>query len=246
MRVTVVTIFPDLVKTFVGYGLLGKAIEKGLIEVDVVDLRDFTQNRHRTVDDTPFGGGGGMVLCPEPLFGAVEAKRREGDRVILLSPQGRMLTHEVAAGLSKAPGLVLICGRYEGVDERIRQALIDEDISIGDYVLMGGELPALVLLEAVARLVPDVIGNRDSVEHDSFAEGILDCPVYTRPASFRGMEVPETLVSGNHAGIARWRRNEALRRTLERRPDLLERVKLSEDDSTHIRSLRQDAGLAAE
>ncbi len=247
MRISVITIFPAMVREFSKYGLIARAIEDGMLELDAVDLRGHAHDRHRTVDDTPFGGGGGMVLRPEPLFEAVEAVRRPGDRVVLLSPQGTTLTHAKAVELACAPGLLLVCGRYEGVDERFRQKMVDEEVSIGDYVLMGGELPALVLIEALSRMVGGVVGNPDSVAQDSFADGLLDFPHYTRPAEFRGLKVPETLVSGNHAEIARWRRQEAIRRTRQRRPDLLTGARLTDEDRVFISRLNAgglpEAGL---
>jgi tRNA (guanine37-N1)-methyltransferase len=237
MRVAVVTIFPELVRAFTAAGLIRRAVEEGRMEVVEKDLRDFTTDRHRVVDDVPFGGGGGMVMKPEPLFAAVEAIRREGDRVILMSPQGTVLKDAVARRLALVPGLVVICGRYEGVDERVREGLVDEEVSIGDYVLSGGELPALVLIEAVSRFLPGVVGNAGSVEQDSFATGFLDYPHYTRPAEFKGAKVPGVLVSGNHGEVEKWRRREALRQTLLKRPDLLERATLSPADRAIIESL---------
>jgi tRNA (guanine37-N1)-methyltransferase len=244
VRVAVVTLFPDLVRTFLAHGLIRRAIGAGVLEAAVVDLRDHAHDRHRTVDDVPFGGGGGMVLRPEPLFEAVESVRREGDETILLSPQGEPLTHGLAAALASRPGLVLICGRYEGVDERVRVGLVDREVSIGDYVLMGGELPALVLLEVVARHLPGVLGNARSAAEDSFAAGLLDHPHYTRPATFRGMAVPEVLTRGDHGAIARWRRREALRATMEKRPDLLARAPLDADDAAWLEALRRERGPA--
>ena len=239
MRIAVVTIFPELVRAFAATGLIRRAVEEGRLEVVETDLRRFTTDRHRTVDDVPFGGGGGMVMKPEPLFAAVEALKREGDRVILMSPQGTVLTDAVVRRLAASPGLVVICGRYEGVDERVREGLVDEEVSIGDYVLSGGELPALVLIEAVSRFVPGVVGNARSVEQDSFAAGLLDYPHYTRPAEFRGKKVPDVLISGNHGEVDKWRRREALRQTLLKRPDLLERATLSTPDRAIIEGLRK-------
>src|SRR3954471_9628936 len=208
-------------------GIVGRAIASGAIDVRVHDLRDFTTDRHRVVDDMPFGGGPGMVLKPEPLFAAVEAicAERSGRRaVVLTSPDGERLTHGVAKRLSALDHLVILCGRYEGVDERVREHLATETISIGDYVLSGGELPALVIVDAVARLVPGVVGDEASVAGDTFArDGMLDFPQYTRPAEFRGMPVPPVLLSGHHAEIEKWRREQALTRTRRHRPDLLDR-----------------------
>lgn len=239
MRATIVTIFPELVRGVLGHGLLRRGIESGRIEVAIADLRDYAHDRHRQVDDAPFGGGGGMVLKPDPLCEAVEAVKRPGERVVLLTPQGGPLTHAKAVAFAALPGLVLLCGRYEGVDERVRETVVDEEVSIGDYVLMGGELPALVLLEVVARQVPGVLGNEDSAEADSFAAGLLDFPHYTRPAEFRGRKVPDVLLSGDHASVARWRRAEALRQTWLKRPELLAGASLSEEDNAIIDRLKR-------
>src|SRR5215831_11408311 len=221
----IVTIFPRMVEEPLQEGIVARAVAKGLLDIRVHDLRDFTTDRHRVVDDVPFGGGPGMVLKPEPLFAAVEAiraKRGSPSAVVLTSPDGETLTHEVAARLSAMDHLVILCGRYEGVDERVREHLATDAISIGDYVLSGGELPALVIVDAVARLVPGVVGDESSVAGDTFArDGLLDFPQYTRPAEFRGLAVPDVLLSGHHAAIERWRREQALARTRRYRPDLL-------------------------
>jgi tRNA (guanine37-N1)-methyltransferase len=225
MRIDIVTIFPDTVRPFTQAALLGKAVERGLLEVHVHDLRDHTTDRHRKVDDEPYGGGPGMVMTPEPFFRAVEAITDQAagrPRVVLLSPQGRTLTQAVVRELAGRDRIVLLCGRYEGVDERVATYLADEELSVGDYVLAGGEAAALVVVDAVARLLPGVVGAPDSVVQESFEDGLLDHPHYTRPVEFRGWRVPEVLLSGNHAEIARWRREEAERRTRERRPDLLD------------------------
>ncbi len=251
MKIDIVTIFPRMVEGPLQEGIVGRAIARGLLDVRVHDLRDFTTDRHRVVDDVPFGGGPGMVLKPEPLYAAVEAiferrrleadaakpgrssgeapeERRRGEggaAVILTSPDGERLTHGVAARLSELDHVVILCGRYEGVDERVREHLATETISIGDYVLSGGELPALVIADAVARLVPGVVGDEASVAGDTFArDGLLDAPQYTRPAAFRGMAVPPVLLSGHHAEIEKWRRDQALARTRRHRPDLLANV----------------------
>jgi tRNA (guanine37-N1)-methyltransferase len=239
MRATIVTIFPELVQGVLGHGLLKRAIESKRLTVEVANLRDYAHDRHRQVDDAPFGGGGGMVLKPEPLCEAVEAVKQPGERVVLLSPQGAPLTHATALALAAYPGLVLLCGRYEGVDERVRETVVDEEVSIGDYVLMGGELPALVLLETVARHVPGVLGNEDSAGAESFAAGVLDFPHYTRPADFRGRKVPEVLLSGDHASVAKWRRAEALRQTWLKRPDLLLGASLNDEDSAILNRLQK-------
>ena len=224
MRIDVVTIFPGIFESPLRESLLGRAIEAGLLDVRVHDLRDSTSDRHRQVDDESYGGGPGMVLKPEPVFAAIESLGAGVRRTLLLSPAGRRLDQDLARELAVEPWLVLICGRYEGVDERVAEGLPAEEVSIGDYVVAGGEVPALVVLEAVTRLVPGVIGRGESHEQDSFGdEGVLDHPHYTRPAEFRGMRVPETLLSGNHQEIERWRREAALEKTRRNRPDLLER-----------------------
>ena len=221
MRVDVFTIFPGILEGPLRESLLGKAIEAGPIDVRVNDLRDHTADRHRQVDDEPYGGGPGMVLKPEPVFRAVESLGEGAKRVLLLSPAGRRLDQSLVRELASEPWLVLVCGRYEGVDERVVEGLPAEEISIGDYVLSGGELPALVVLEAVSRLVPGVVGKEESLRRESFEDGVLDHPHYTRPAEFRGMRVPETLLSGDHARIEQWRRRAAEEKTSRNRPDLL-------------------------
>ncbi len=225
MKIDIVTIFPTMVQAPLAEGIVGRAIERGLIDLRVHDLRDHTTDRHRVVDDVPFGGGPGMVLKPEPLFRAVEhirAARGAPAAVVLTSPDGRRFSHAEAERLSRLPHMVILCGRYEGVDERVREHLATETISIGDYVVSGGELPALVIVDAVTRLVPGVVGDDASVRGDTFArDGLLDYPQYTRPADFRGLKVPPVLLSGHHAEIEKWRRQQALERTRRHRPDLL-------------------------
>lgn len=224
VRIDVITIFPGIFESPLRESLLGRAIEAGLLDVRVHDLRDSTIDKHRQVDDESYGGGPGMVLKPEPVFAAVESLGAGVRRTLLLSPAGRRLDQDLVRELAAEPWLVLICGRYEGVDERVAEGLPAEEVSIGDYVVAGGEVPALVVLEAVTRLVPGVIGRGESHEQDSFGDaGMLDHPHYTRPAEFRGLRVPETLLSGNHAEIERWRREAALEKTRRNRPDLLER-----------------------
>jgi tRNA (guanine37-N1)-methyltransferase len=224
MKFDVVTIFPRMFDAPLAEGVVARGIQAGLVDVVVHDLRDFTADRHRVVDDVPYGGGPGMVLKPEPLFRAVdhirEARGNPG-AVILTSPQGRTLTQADAMRLASLEHVVVLCGRYEGVDERVRDHVATEEISIGDYVLSGGELAAMVIIDVVSRLVPGVVGDERSVDEDSFSRGLLDHPHYTRPAEYRGWAVPEVLLSGHHREIERWRRNEALRRTLERRPEML-------------------------
>ena len=237
MKFDIVTIFPGMVEGPLAEGIVGRAIERKLLDVRVHDLREFTTDRHRVVDDMPFGGGPGMVMKPEPLFRAVDrltAERGRPGAIVLTSPDGPAFTHETAERLRDLGHVAILCGRYEGVDERVRAHLATEEISIGDYVLSGGELPALVIVDAVARLVPGVVGDEQSVARDSFATGLLDFPQYTRPAEFNGMTVPPVLLSGHHAEIERWRRREALRRTLARRPELLEDAALTVEDRTFL------------
>lgn len=223
MRIDVLTIFPGIFDSPLRESLLGKAVAEGVLDVRVHDVRDHTTDKHRQVDDESYGGGPGMVMKPEPVFAAVEALGEGDKRFLLLSPAGRRFDQALARELAAEPWLVLICGRYEGVDERVVEGLPAEEVSIGDYVLSGGEVPALAVLEAVTRLVPGVIGREESHERDSFGpEGLLDHPHYTRPAEFRGMRVPEVLLSGHHAEIERWRREAALEKTRRNRPDLLE------------------------
>jgi tRNA (guanine37-N1)-methyltransferase len=236
----VLTIFPEVIRSYLGESIVKRALERGLVTADVHNLRDFTTDKHRSVDDYPYGGGSGMVFKIEPVWNALAHMRGDGAErlVVLLSPQGKTFDQERAQALShETRRIVLICGRYEGVDERVREALVDEEISIGDYVLTGGELAALVIIDSVTRLIPGVLGDQDSAKEESFSWGILDYPHYTRPPEFRGMKVPEVLLSGNHREIERWRRQEALRRTFRMRPDLLGRVSLSEEDQNIVREL---------
>ncbi len=241
MRIDILTLFPELVEGALTAGLLGKAIEKGILDVGVTNIRDFAHDRHRTVDDEPYGGGAGMVMQCAPIYEAVESLRGRNslERVILLSPRGRRLDQPMVRALAGRPDMVLLCARYEGVDERVSSDLVTDEISIGDYVLSGGELPALVVVEAVSRMLPGVIGDWESVETDSFFSGMLGPPQYTRPPVFRGMEVPAVLREGNHAAIARWRRKEALRVTRARRPDLL--VNMTEEDKKLLAELALEA-----
>jgi tRNA (guanine37-N1)-methyltransferase len=238
MRVDVVTIFPELVAGPLGTSIIGRAAEAGLVDFGVHDLREQGVGRHRSVDDYPYGGGAGMVMRPEPLFAAVEPLRAAGAHVILMDPAGEPLSDPIARELALLPHLALVCGRYEGIDERVR-TLVDREVSIGDYVLTGGELPALVLIDAVVRLVPGVIAE-ESHQGDSFASGLLEYPQYTRPETFRDLPVPPVLLSGHHGEVDRWRRREALRRTLERRPDLLETAAMSEADQRILEELRAE------
>ena len=242
MKFDIVTIFPRMVEASLEEGIVGRAIQRGLLDLKVHDLRDHTADRHRTVDDVPFGGGAGMVMKPEPLFRAVQAirdHRGAPGAVVLTSPDGALFTHRQAERLSGLDHVVVLCGRYEGVDGRVRDHLATEALSIGDFVVSGGELPALVIVDAVARLIPGVVGDESNVAADSFASGLLDFPQYTRPAEFEGLGVPPVLLSGHHAEIRRWRRREALRRTLDQRPELLERAELSSEDREMVEEIRK-------
>ena len=244
MTITLLTIFPEYFPDALGDGMIRVAREKGRLDVSVVNLRDFTSDPHRTTDDYPFGGGAGMVMKVEPIHDALASlglaergARPAGTRVVLTSPQGARFTQETALAWAGLQHIVIVCGRYKAVDERVAEHLVDEEFSLGDFVLSGGEPAALCVIDALARLLPDVVGCFDSVESDSFHSGLLDCAYYTRPAEFRGWTVPGVLLSGHHAEIARARREEALRRTFERRPDLLERARLSEADQRFLREL---------
>jgi tRNA (guanine37-N1)-methyltransferase len=244
VRIDLVTIFPRLCDGPLGQGLVRRAIDRGIVDVRVHDLRDYATDRHRSVDDVSYGGGPGMVFKPEPLFRAVDAIRGEGevDAVILTSPQGRTFTQREAERLAALRHIVVLSGRYEGIDDRVRSALATEELSIGDYVLSGGELPALVIVDAVVRLQPGAVGDEESVDVDSFSRGLLDFPHFTRPAEFRGWRVPDVLLSGNHAEIRRWRMREALSRTLALRPDLLPTAELSSDEREMLRVLMEERG----
>ena len=231
MQFHIITIFPELFTSPLSVSLLKKAQDRGVVSCVVHNLRDYAIGKHRSTDDTPYGGGRGMVMKPEPVVAALEGVCQPLSQPwrILLSPQGVLLTQAKVAELAARQTLVLVCGRYEGVDERIR-AFVDEEVSVGDYILSGGEIAALVVIDAVARLVPGVVGRKESIQEESFSDGLLEYPQYTRPEAFRGLRVPEVLLSGNHAEIARWRRKQALLRTRQRRPDLLARTTLSADD----------------
>ncbi|MEA1958517.1 MAG: tRNA (guanosine(37)-N1)-methyltransferase TrmD [Chloroflexota bacterium] len=231
MRIHILTLFPDMFDGPFADSIIKRAIERELIRISIYNIRDYTSDKHHIVDDYPYGGGPGMVLKPEPLFEAMEAVKVGNDTpVILLTPQGRLFDQRIARKIAGQEEIALICGHYEGVDERVREHLATDEISIGDYVLSGGELAAMVVVDAVVRQVPGVLGSEESAVEDSHAAGLLEYPQYTRPQSFRGWEVPEVLLSGNHAEVARWRREQSLRRTAARRPGLLERATLSEKD----------------
>ena len=241
LRFDVVTIFPGMLEAVLREGILGRAVERGAVQVGLHDLRDYSEDRYRTVDDAPYGGGPGMVLKSEPFFRAVEAVRREygePEATVLLSPQGRSFCQAEATRLSRMRHVALLCGRYEGVDERVFDQLVTDEISVGDYVVSGGELPAAVVMDAVSRFVPGVVGDRRSVQEDSFVRGLLDYPHYTRPATVSGRSVPEVLLSGDHGEIGRWRKRESIKRTLQRRPDLLEDAVLDEEERAILRELQ--------
>ena len=244
MKCDILTIFPEIFHAYFSEGMLKRAMLKGLIDIKVHNLRDYTEDKHRTTDDYPYGGGSGMVMKPEPFFVAVEKLNPEAEkrRVVMLSPAGKRFDQEMAEELSKEKRRVIfLCGRYEAIDERVRIGLADDELSIGDYVLTGGELPALVIIDAAARLIPGVLGDERSAEVESFTWGILDYPHYTRPPLFRDMAPPEVLLSGNHKDIRRWRRKEALRRTLQRRPDLLKNFTISEEDYKLIKEIKEES-----
>ena len=240
MRIHILTLFPDM---FVGpfdQSIIKRAREGGLVSISIHDFRQYARDKHHVVDDYPYGGGGGMVLKPEPLFEAVESIKGDAQiPVILLTPQGRLFSQQVAQELAAYDEMILICGHYEGVDERVRQHMVDDEISIGDYVLSGGELAAMVVVDAVVRQLPGVLGAEEAAGEDSHARGLLEYPQYTRPQLFRGWAVPEVLLSGNHAQIAKWRRQQSLQRTLRRRPDLLERAELSPEEKRFLEEIRR-------
>jgi tRNA (guanine37-N1)-methyltransferase len=240
MKFHVLTIFPGILAGALNESILGKAIARGLIDLNLVDIRDFAEDKHSVVDDYPYGGGPGMVMKPEPIYGAIESLHTEPDiPILLLTPQGETFDQAMAREFSGKGELVLICGRYEGIDERVREGLPVREISIGDYILTGGEFAALAIIDSISRLIPGVLGEERSPEEESFSTGLLEYPQYTRPARYRGMDVPEILLSGNHALIDRWRREQSLLRTYLRRPDLLDRADLDEADLEFIESLKK-------
>jgi tRNA (guanine37-N1)-methyltransferase len=240
MRFDIITIFPDILRGVFDFGIIRRAVEAGLVEINIHDLRDSTYDRHRQVDDRPFGGGAGMVMKPEPLFRAVEAitEGAAGLDVVLLSPQGRLFDQQIAQEYSRKDRVVLICGRYEGIDERVAEHLVSDELSIGDYVLSGGEIPAMVVVDAVTRLLPGALGCEQSAETESFVGGLLDYPHYTRPAEYRGYRVPDILLSGHHAEIEAWRRRKAIEKTARRRPDLIEA--LPDDERRDVEKVLRD------
>ena len=245
MRIDILTLFPQMFEALFSFGIFKRAVDNNLVSIKLHNIRDYTHDKHHTADDYPYGGGPGMVLKPEPIFEAVEAIKsdigaKEEVRalpIILLTPQGRLFSQQIAQELAKYSRLILICGHYEGVDERVREHLVTDEISIGDYVLTGGELPALVVIDTVVRLLPGVLGSEASPANDSHANGLLEYPQYTRPAEYRGWSVPEVLISGNHAQIAKWRREQTIRRTLERRPELLDKNNLCVEEKQLVERL---------
>ena len=241
MYIQAVTLFGEMFRSITDYGVTGRALQRGLWHFNSINPRQFADNKLGYIDDRPFGGGPGMIMMAEPLQSAIDAaKAQHNGKVVYLSPQGSPLTHQKAAELAKLDGLILVCGRYEGIDERLLSSVIDEEISIGDFVVSGGELPAMMLMDAVLRLIPGVLGDADSAGQDSFANGLLDCPHYTRPIEFQGMTVPAVLRSGDHALIAEWRLEQALRRTLQRRPDLLAGRALTPEESRLLQKIQQE------
>jgi tRNA (guanine37-N1)-methyltransferase len=247
LQFDIVTIFPRMIEAALAEGIVARALQRGLLRVKVRDLRDFTDDRHRTVDDVPYGGGPGMVMKPEPIFRAVEAVASEGgtpQAIVLVSPHGRQFTQAQAVRLSRLDRVTILCGRYEGIDDRVREGLATEELSIGDFVVSGGELPALIIIDAVARLIPGVVGDEDSVAGDSFSRGLLDFPHFTRPAEFRDLKVPDVLVSGHHGEIRKWRKRQALELTLDRRPELLADAELDVEEQEILRELMEKKGAA--
>jgi tRNA (guanine37-N1)-methyltransferase len=253
MQFEVFTLLPEVFTPYLESSILKRAIQRGLIDVRVHNIRDYTHDKHHTTDDTPYGGGGGMVMKPEPVFEAIESvlglaslqtpsETASNIPIILLTPQGRVFNQRIAEELSAHGRIALLCGRYEGVDERIREHLVTDEISIGDYVLTGGELPAMLIIDAVARLIPGVLGDPTGAEDDSHSMGLLEYPHYTKPSEFRGWKVPDILLSGDHAKIEKWRREQALSRTLNKRPDMLEKADLNEKDQKFLKGLKSNVG----
>ncbi len=244
MKIDVLTLFPDMFIPMLSSSIIGRAVENGLLKVNLYNIRDFAKNKHKQVDDYPYGGGHGMILAPQPLFDALyhvlESCQDSKPKVILMSPQGKVLNQELAKQLAQEQHMVVICGHYEGVDQRVIDKFVDLEVSIGDYVLTGGELPAMVLIDCVARLIPGVVGNPESTKDESFARGLLEYPQYTRPYNYEGYTVPDVLLSGNHQEISRWRLKESLRNTLKKRPDLLERAELSPYEIELLKEVKQE------
>ncbi len=240
----VVTIFPEMLQAYLGFSILKRAIQNNMLTVEIHNLRDYSLDKHKSVDDYPYGGGAGMVMKPDPFFKIVELlwPEKEKRKIIMLSPRGRLFDQNIALELSREEkDIIFFCGRYEAIDQRVSDHLVDEEFSIGDYILTGGELPALVIIDAVARLIPGVLGDFSSTEEESFSWGLLDYPHYTRPENFREMPVPAVLLSGNHSEINRWRKKQAIKTTLEKRPDLLEKYILSDKDSELLKEIKEDS-----
>ncbi|NDL68177.1 tRNA (guanosine(37)-N1)-methyltransferase TrmD [Anaerotalea alkaliphila] len=243
MKFTVLTLFPEHVQAGLGASVIGKALERGILELSCINIRDFAGNKHNQVDDYPYGGGAGMVMQPGPILRAYESIQPRPKRVVYLTPQGKTFDQEMAFSLAREESLVFLCGHYEGVDERIIDRIVTDEVSIGDYILTGGEMAAMVMIDAIGRLVDGVLSNSSSYENESFHQGLLEYPQYTRPAAFEGQEVPEVLLSGHHGNIDRWRREQALVRTLRKRPDLLEKAELTEKDREFIRNYCKENGI---
>lgn len=239
MKITILTLFPEMFSGFLGESIIKRAINNGLIDVELINIRDYAFDKHRQVDDTPFGGGAGMLLKPEPLFRALEDIKNRG-KVIFTSPQGKTLNQDLVKNLVLEDSLTIIAGHYEGIDERVIEKYVDMEISIGDFVLTGGELPAMVITDAIARLIPEVLGNSESYTNDSFYDGLLDCPHYTRPAIYEGINVPEILLSGHHKNIEKWRKKESIKRTLIRRPDLIEKKEFNKEESKLLKEIKEE------
>lgn len=246
MKISVLTVFPEMIKPYTESSILGRAQKKGILDIEVVNIRDFAENKHKNTDDYPFGGGVGMLMMPQPIFSAMEKTKTPGCVSIYMSPQGETLTPKTAKELSEYEHIVILCGHYEGVDQRVLDSEIDREISIGDYVLTGGELAALVVIDAMARFVDGVLGSADSAYEDSFSDGLLEAPQYTRPADFNGLKVPEVLLNGNHAHICAWQREMQLRTTLKKRPDLLKTADLDENDKKLLEKIRNEQKTLAE
>lgn len=239
MKITILTLFPEMFKGFLGESIIKRAIENKLLEFEIINIRDYAFDKHKQVDDSPFGGGAGMLLKPEPLFRALDDIKSRG-KVIFTSPQGKTLNQDLVKELVKEEAITIIAGHYEGIDERVIEKYVDLEVSIGDFVLTGGELPAMVIADAVARLIPEVLGNSESYVNDSFYNGLLDCPHYTRPAVYEEMEVPEILLSGHHKNIEKWRKKESLKRTFLRRPDLLENKEFTKEEEKLLKEIKDE------
>lgn len=238
MKISILTVFPEMLEPMINCSILGRAIKKGILEIEVINIRDFAESKHKNTDDYPFGGGVGMLMLPQPIFSAFESVKTNDSVSIYMSPQGETLTPEIAKELSVNKHLIILCGHYEGVDQRVIDNLVDREISIGDYVLTGGELAALVVIDATARFIGGVLGSVDSAYEDSFSDGLLEAPQYTRPADFNGLKVPDVLLSGNHKLITKWQREMQLKVTLEKRPDLLEKANLTKEDKKILEKLK--------